>query len=348
MCHHPLFKMMAPSHSLSPPPPYQGIIVFNGDRVHYNTIFKPTIYLTAEGASPLTPNEILWDILTAAERTAQLPHFTAFALPADHTDNAANAVVAKYEREFYKHTALQVQREVFKQWLHNHISVSVKEYISQVAGTAFRSLSSAEIVLQLNQIYGTALPAVLNRIKQTIEIPYVLGMDINQHIHIFNDCFKFHETQAQPYPDHLKYSTLKKSMISCEEYAKVISSFERSHPTAADQTYARLCELITHHYDYLISNPVGAASNQATSSKQPPTRTTNNSNGNRNGPNKRAKTNNFTTELEPPHSYCFTHGLGFHNGYECKSKRPDHKDDATATDRKGGNTYCAQSRPKRS
>ena len=118
-------------------------------------------------------------------------------------------------------------------------------------------------------------------------------------------------------------------MATHEENSRFISQYEIS----GTKTYGALARaLLAHRSELAVANAVRQMHQAAIAA---PIHTAAAASG---------PTSMVGYQLSKPHKYCWTHGVTFHDGKECKHKKDGHKEKATEKNRMGGSNNKAMPR----
>lgn len=321
---------------------------FQGNSLHYGTKFRRQVIQVASVASSHL-GQILFDILSDADRLARwppaagapadVPNFEALDLP-DPLDPANAALTAQ---AIAHHTAqvkafhcLTVERGNFFSWLVNAIPEHVRDRIPD-----FDRMTTRAILAALDAKYGSIDAQDLRSIRAQLATPFTMDTAMDDHIAQLNRNFAILAGQNMAMPAHVKYTTLLTSVQDCEPYHQCLDLFETRHPRVVDQTYDALCDALTQFRIRPARASTLAAAQQDHSllqqllSKVAELQAQVNS----------AKPAGAAAAKRPapshPTKYCFTHGLGFHTGINCKNPAHNHIPTATADNKMGGSDHIA-------
>jgi hypothetical protein len=311
------------------------LLSFTGDRLDLNIRFLPAILQAARIAST-TPRQILYEIMTPAQRIAEFnaeAHVPLIqpppAPPADCNERAYD--LWKEDKKLYKE--YRAEESNFHTWVVNGLNENVQLALS--INRPYGSMSVGEILQALRGMYGeiqsSDLQIQLNKMKMPLEITQERQDFIAVHVR-----GHYVHTMAQaPMSEIAKVQIMQAAMAACPAYESCVTMYNHDFPLTTDQTFDRLTNalrnfsipsqfLTTRALNAAVSVPLGNKSNHSI---------------------KPAHANRGTTKptpankpMEPPTSYCWTHGICFHHGKNCRTPEAGHQPDAKMDTKMGGCT----------
>lgn len=238
-------------------------------------------------------------------------------------------------------------------------AVSLHHLSDPTHGTTF--LSIADIIDRGNARYGTLNADDLKINKLQTETIFESNMDIRAYTAQHAIAHSTAQANGQPFPEQDKVTALIKGITACGLFTHNLNNWLNNH-AVNQQTFAGL-ETSVHQWFSNLSSVTLAQHNYsaaAVTALHPPpalqtaptlsptdiaaiaaavTSTIQLTNRPPRNPHRPAPTHRATAHVARPpgNLYCWSHGLRYHNGQQCKYPKPGHQANATANNRMGGN-----------
>jgi len=304
---------------------------FDGEEAYFTEIID--LWNTAATHACRFGPHIKYEISTDNEREEMIENgefalnqlITEPELPAeDANPNAFH--IFKHRAE--KYNIFLKDKHDYCQWFRSTITPAIMSHVSNVRNVDFANLSVRDMRLNLILVYGEPSHATNRAQLNILSAPFLGGDDLAAHIKKFDGIFDYFDRINDPIGDLFKYEHLVRSMATHEQYSSYISQYEIS----GAKNYGALSRALLAHRSELATANAVRQMHQATQHHAA------------------AASGPITTlpggyKLEKPTKYCWTHGITFHDGTECrKPKKGAHKADATKTERMGGSNREAMPR----
>lgn len=278
---------------------------FSGEPADFRA-WMDTVYALAKVATSLA-NEALVTIMSQDEVVeAELDDFVHIQHPGDPPDDAANYPRWQYaDMKYHKN---EQELNLFSSKITTSLSPAVK---SRVQGAdPFHTLTLSEIFQRLRLHYQTVQGSDISKAWTTLKQKFVPGAPLRTFLDVHRRSHTHFDEQLQSIPECLKVEFLRDAIASEPAFTLTLRVFDETHQELATRTFNALeLALLRHEADPIV---VHSFASQATASALPPTK------------------------------YCWSHGIGYHTGQECKTPKEGHLSHATAGNKLNGSTALAQ------
>ena len=306
-------------------PSLKAIEPFKGTAIDLITNFDVTVLTVARYFVSALPLLILFDISTDEERDENELEFDGLVLPQEPAPLPDNedrpVIIQRHKRAEDKYNLFLAARSAFIILFMDHIPLDVRDYVSVVRSITFSELPSVrEMRIHLFATYNRLTMADLDKMHKQLEVPFLPGMDMREHIANLNKGFNALDRANEGLSLYQRYRLLSNSMLTHPDY-RVFVHDHSNH--VANPTYQSLSQALTersHHMEAIAAAAIAHAPVAATAAPS------------------------TAPQLQHPHSYCYTHGYGFHDGKQCVKPGDGHKKDAKKPDADGGSTRRARPR----
>lgn len=229
----------------------------------------------------------------------------------------------EYKSRIRKWQIFEEALHEFNTWFFSLMTTAVMNHVTNFRQVDFANLPVRDMRAHLIATYGHSSQATSRAKLNLLAAPFTAGDDLPAHIQKFDEVFDYFDRINDPISDLFKYEHLVRSMATHEDYSKYITQYEIS----GTKTYGALTRALLSYRSELATANAVRQMHQVTTSRTAAA----------------ASGSNILDgyQIMRPDKYCWTHGLTFHDGKECRKKGKGHKADADKDHRMGGSKAVA-------
>jgi hypothetical protein len=235
------------------------------------------------------------------------------------------------------------QEDEFKEFSISFMAVLPPHVITDLESHFATSLVNVTfdlIVQQLRARYGVLTHEVLQSLHEQFNTPYNGDSDLNAFIHKHVQLHNELAHHGFPLNEYEKIDKFKAALTPCGHFQLAFTLFQDSNRDPLLATFLQFVETMrTNQKAFLATSTTAGYASSAAKSELQSLRDELAS------LRDAIQSTAAAATVAPPSEYCWTHGVCYHNGRNCRNPAENHKADATSKNRQGGSNAVTQTRP---